>query len=72
MLDVARTGANEHVSFGGGPHFCLGSSLARLEARVALPSLVRRFPRLAPAYDHPTWSRRMVLRGVETLPVTTR
>ncbi len=71
VLDVARTGANEHVSFGGGPHFCLGSSLARLEARVALPSLVRRFPRLAPAYDHPTWSRRMVLRGVETLPVST-
>ena len=32
VLDVARPGANEHVSFGGGPHFCLGNSLARLEA----------------------------------------
>lgn len=71
VLDVARPGANEHVSFGGGPHFCLGNSLARLEARVALPALVRRFPRLAPAYDEPAWSRRMVLRGVERLPVTT-
>jgi cytochrome P450 len=72
VLDVARPGANEHVSFGGGPHFCLGNSLARLEARVALPALVRRFPRLAPTYDEPAWSRRMVLRGVETLFVTTR
>jgi cytochrome P450 len=72
VLDVVRPGANEHVSFGGGPHFCLGSSLARLEARVALPALVRRFPRLAPTYDEPAWSRRMVLRGVETLWVTTR
>ena len=70
VLDVARPGANEHVSFGGGPHFCLGNSLARLEARVALPSLLRRFPRLAPSYDAPAWSRRLVLRGVETLPVT--
>jgi cytochrome P450 len=69
-LDIARPGANEHVSFGGGPHFCLGNSLARLEARVALPRLVRRFPRLAPAYDEPDWSNRFVLRGVETLRVT--
>jgi cytochrome P450 len=71
VLDVARPGANEHVSFGGGPHFCLGNSLARLEARVALPALVRRFPRLAPTDATPQWTRRMVLRGVERLPVTT-
>ena len=71
VLDIARPGANEHVSFGGGPHFCLGNSLARLEARVALPALVRRFPRLAPIDATPRWSRRMVLRGVEALPVTT-
>jgi cytochrome P450 len=70
VLDITRPGANEHVSFGGGPHFCLGNSLARLEARIALPALVRRFPRLAPVDDQPAWSRRMVLRGVETLTVT--
>ncbi|MEY2432814.1 MAG: hypothetical protein QOC92_2539, partial [Acidimicrobiaceae bacterium] len=69
-LDVARPRANEHVSFGGGPHFCLGNSLARLEAKIALPSLIRRFPRLAPAYVEPQWTRRVVLRGVETLPVS--
>jgi cytochrome P450 len=71
VLDVARPGAAEHVSFGGGPHFCLGAALARLEAQLALPRLVRRFPRLEPAYSTPSWMRRMVLRGVETLPVST-
>jgi cytochrome P450 len=71
-LDIARPGANEHVSFGGGAHFCLGASLARLEGKAALPRLVRRFPKMAPAYDEPAWTNRMTLRGVEKLPVTLR
>jgi cytochrome P450 len=69
-LDIGRVGANEHVSFGGGSHFCLGNSLARLESRVALPAIVRRFPRMEPAYDRPEWSPRVVLRGIDRLPVT--
>jgi cytochrome P450 len=69
ILDVARPGANEHVSFGGGSHFCLGNALARLEARVALPKLLRRFPRMEPASTEPAWMHRITLRGVETLPV---
>ena len=72
VLDVARPGANEHVSFGGGAHFCLGNALARLEAQAALPKLVRRFPRMEPAYTEPAWMHRITLRGVETLPVTLR
>jgi cytochrome P450 len=71
-FDIARAGANEHVSFGGGPHYCLGASLARLEAQIALPALVRRFPRLQPAYREPAWGERVILRGVQTLPVTLR
>ena len=71
-VDIARPGANEHVSFGGGAHFCLGASLARMEGRIALPRLVRRFPQMAPAYDEPQWAERFTLRGVETLPVTLR
>jgi cytochrome P450 len=72
VLDVARPGANEHVSFGGGSHFCLGNALARLETQAALPKLVRRFPRMEPATSEPAWLHRITLRGVETLPVILR
>ncbi len=72
VLELARPRANEHASFGGGPHHCLGSALARLEAQVALPKLVRRFPRMAPADESPTWEARMMLRGLESLQVELR
>ena len=72
IVDLTRAGANEHVSFGGGSHYCLGAALARLEGQVALPQLVRRFPHISPAYDEPAWGQRMVLRGVDRLPVTLR
>jgi cytochrome P450 len=72
VLNLARPRANEHASFGGGPHHCLGSALARLEAQVALPKLVRRFPRLAPCDDLATWAARMMLRGLESLQVELR
>ena len=47
-----------------------GAVLARAEARVAVPTLVRRFPRLALHDETPRWNGRMVLRGVDELPVT--
>jgi cytochrome P450 len=71
-VDLARPGANEHVSFGGGAHHCLGAFLARMEGQVALPRLIRRFPKMAPAYHEPAWATRLLLRGVERLPVTLR
>ena len=37
---------NPHVTFGHGHHFCLGAALARLEIRLAIPALLRRFPEL--------------------------
>ena len=40
---------NPHVSFGFGPHFCLGAALARLEGRVVLSELVERFASVTPA-----------------------
>ncbi|MFI0977153.1 cytochrome P450 [Streptomyces sp. NPDC021093] len=49
-LDVRRTApATPHLSFGHGPHFCLGASVARIQTEVALAGLLRRFPDLAPA-----------------------
>ena len=40
---------NPHLSFGQGPHYCMGASLARVELQVALDRLLRRFPGIAPA-----------------------
>jgi cytochrome P450 len=69
-LDLRRTDANQHMAFGGGVHSCLGAHLARLEARVAIGTLVRRFPDLALATDQPEWNGRIVLRGLANLPIT--
>ncbi len=69
-LDVARDNASQHVSFGGGHHYCLGSHLARLEGEVAVGRLVRRFPALDLAGD-PVWNGRINLRGMTALPVRT-
>jgi cytochrome P450 len=65
-VDVARKEANEHVSLGGGIHHCLGASLLRLEAQVALGALVRRFPRMELAAE-PAFLPRMTLRGPAAL-----
>ncbi|MBO1414837.1 cytochrome P450 [Streptomyces sp. FH025] len=70
VFDPTRTDS-QPLSFGGGPHFCLGSQLARLEGEIAIPALLDRFPRLAPG-GVPTRRDRLVLRGFETLPVTVR
>lgn len=71
-VDVRRENANQHASFGGGPHHCLGAALARLEGQIAIGRLVRRFGRLAPAYDEPRYEARMILRGIAELPIRPR
>ncbi|HLM29759.1 MAG TPA: cytochrome P450 [Acidimicrobiales bacterium] len=68
-LDLRREGTNAQLSFGSGIHHCLGAALARLQGSEALPALVRRFPRLAEA-DGVAWNGRVVLRGLDVLPVT--
>jgi cytochrome P450 len=68
QLDVTRSDAKTHVSFGGGHHLCLGAALARLEAQTAIGSLIRRFPGLALA-DEPQWNGRINLRGLSEMPI---
>lgn len=66
-LDLARS-VNPHLTFGHGHHFCLGASLARLEARIALPMLFERFPELR--IDGPvTWKPNISDRSAQHIPV---
>ena len=70
-LRVERENARQHVSFGAGPHHCLGAYLARMEAAVAFERLLARFPRLSLDGDV-TWNGRVNLRGPAHLPVLAR
>ncbi|HWM22161.1 MAG TPA: cytochrome P450, partial [Ilumatobacteraceae bacterium] len=65
-LRLDRSNANRHLAFGAGIHYCLGASLARLEASIAITSLIRRFPSLE-LVGEPTWRDRVTIRGVERL-----
>jgi cytochrome P450 len=67
-LDIERTNV-EPLSFGGGPHFCLGASLARLEAAVVFETLATRLPHLRLVDEHPPWRKSLNLRGLESLTV---
>jgi cytochrome P450 len=68
---IDRADAAHHVQFGAGIHHCLGAHMARLQAEVALGALVFRLDDLALAGE-PAWSERMVIRGLQRLPVTYR
>ena len=66
-LDVTRQ-PNPHVAFGFGEHFCLGASLARLEARVFYEELLRRYTRIELAGEVERL-RSTLMRGIVRLPV---
>jgi cytochrome P450 PksS len=70
-LDIARE-HNRHLGFGQGMHYCLGAPLARLEAQIAISTLVKRAPnlRLKVAPDQLRWRKGFIVRGLEALPVS--
>jgi cytochrome P450 len=68
-FDIHRK-IDRHVSFGYGVHFCLGASLARLEGRIALEEVLKRFPTWDVDYDNAVQARTSTVRGWEKLPVT--
>jgi cytochrome P450 len=66
-FDITR-GADDHLAFGGGVHFCLGAHLARLEAQEAIGGLVRRFRRLELQSDELILGRSL-FRVLGSLPI---
>ena len=67
-FDVARTNANRMIAFGGGEHFCLGSTFARRELRTILPRLLAAVDTIEVAGD-PEWAQANFVGGVKHLPV---
>ncbi len=65
---IDRPDPGRHLSFSLGLHHCLGAALARLEGRVAIEELTRRYPALELTAP-PTRRSQLVLRGFETVPV---
>jgi cytochrome P450 len=68
---IDRPDPGRHLAFSLGMHHCLGASLARLEGRIAIEELTRRYPALELAAP-PTRRPLLVLRGFESVPVRTR
>jgi cytochrome P450 len=67
-FDIHRD-VGQHLTFGYGIHYCLGAALARLEGRIALDEVLRRFPEWEVDRDNARLSPTSTVRGWETLPV---
>jgi len=70
-LILDRPNAGKHTAFSAGVHYCLGASLAKLEASVAITRLIRRFDHIELAGE-PHWRDRITIRGVDRLPLIVR
>src|SRR4029450_1216264 len=70
-FDIRRN-IDHHLAFGYGIHFCLGAALARLEGRVALDEVLKRFPSWEVDWDNAVQARTSTVRGWERLPVFTK
>ncbi|MGI8334209.1 cytochrome P450 [Actinomadura scrupuli] len=68
-FDIRRH-IGQQMTFGVGPHYCLGAALARLEGRVAMEEILKRFPRWEVDWDNAKLAQTSTVRGWETLPLT--
>ena len=70
-FDIDRENNNRHMTFGSGPHICIGLKLAESETAIALRELFTLYPNIQPAFDleYPTWGQRMGMRSLRELPV---
>jgi cytochrome P450 len=69
-LDITRRDVRP-LSFGGGIHYCVGAQLARIEAEIAIATLLRRLPTLQlDDIERPDWRQTFVLRGLNKLPAS--
>ena len=69
-LDITRTEVAP-LSFGGGPHFCLGAGLARMEGAALFAKLPQRLPTLHLEEQEAQWRPTLNIRGLEKLQVAT-
>lgn len=67
-INLRRHNAGKQLGFGGGPHFCLGSHLARLEAAILLDRIFAKYPNISLA-EPVVWRKRVSFRGIENLIV---
>jgi len=65
-FDITREDI-KHISFGYGPHMCIGASLARIESRIAFECLFERFKNLELEEKNPVWGRNLIFRGFDNL-----
>ncbi|MGI5506317.1 cytochrome P450 [Lentzea sp. CA-135723] len=67
-LDVTRTGIKT-LAFSGGPHYCLGAALGKMEGAVVLEELLRRYTKIELTEAEPDWRPNVSFRGLERLPL---
>ena len=65
-FDITREDI-KHISFGYGPHMCIGASLARIESRIAFECLFDRFKNLKLEDKNPVWGKNLIFRGFDNL-----
>ncbi len=72
VFDIERVPTSPHLTFGFGPHFCLGAALGKMQIELSLATLLRRLPNLAPAIplDELPWRHDRINCGIAAFPVT--